>query len=254
MNTVQIRRMRVSLSSPTSYAKDGVPGRGESVREPIPNDERGIRFEIQKMREYVRHFSGDPVVVKLARRITELCPSKDRLCEMEAIFQWVKNHMRYVSDPENKELLSTPVLHISDIMTPPAVIKEILGENLINQMMGFGAGHSLIGDDRRKKILMCQGCFLHDRLSGPYHRTSGDCDEGAVFLASLLAAVGIVPRFRFGGQESSSASDGCAYHHVWVQAQDDTGNWVDMDVTEEQSKLGWYFDGFGCTGIASIPF
>lgn len=252
MNIVQIRRISASVSE---RRPSGIPGPGEAIREPIPNDERGIRFEIQKMKEYVKHFSGDPVVAKLARRIAELCPGKDKACEMQALFQWTKNHMRYVSDPEGKELLTTPVLNISDIMTPPAVIKEILGEDLIRQMMGFGIGHSLLEAGRPgKKVLMCKGCFVHDRLSGPYHRTSGDCDEGATFLGSMLASIGITPRFRFGGHESSTAIDGCNYHHVWVQGQDETGNWIDMDVTEERSKLGWYFEGFGCTGIASIPF
>lgn len=53
-------------------------------------------------------------------------------------------------------------------------------------------------------------------------KISGDCDELSTLLASLLTAIGIVPRFRFGGNKQQGV------HHVWVQANID-GKWLDMD-------------------------
>lgn len=229
------------------------PSRGETIIRPMSDTSEGIRrLQVPKMVQYVREFTGDPDITQLARRIAQLCEAKDKLCEMNALFLWTKNHMRYVNDPVGKETIATPKLHLAEILTPPEVVRAILGEELIQQMRGFGVGRSVMGDGLRTNVLAYKACF-RDELSGVHHgATSGDCDEGCTFLATLIASVGIVPRFRFGGQEDAGAPDGCNYHHVWVQAQDDTGNWVDLDVTEKKSKLGWFHDGFGCKGITTI--
>lgn len=230
------------------------PGRGETIVRPMSDTAEGIRrLQVPKMVQYVREFTGDPDVTQLGRRIAQLCEAKDKLCEMNALFLWTKNHMRYIADPIGKELIATPKLHLAEIMTPPSVVQAILGDTLIRQMRGFGVGRSVMGEDLQTNVLVGKACFVGEELSGPkLSRTSGDCDEGSTFLATLLASVGIVSRFRFGGQEDDSASDGCNYHHVWVQGQDDTGKWIDLDVTEKKSKLGWFHDGFSCTGVASI--
>lgn len=229
------------------------PRRGQTIVRPMSDTSEGIRrLQVPKMVQYVREFTGDRDVTQLARRIAQLCGAKDKLCEMNAIFLWTKNHMRYVNDPVGKEVIATPVLQLAEIMTPPEVVRSILGDTLLQQMRGFGVGSSVLGEGGLTNTIVCKGCFA-DELSGPRHgKTSGDCDEGSTFLATLLASIGIVPRFRFGGQEDSEASDGCNYHHVWVQGLDDSGTWVDMDVTERRSKLGWFHEGFGCTGIATI--
>jgi hypothetical protein len=248
MNIIVRRRM-----SQADAMAEQPPGRGEAIMRPMPAGADGIRkLEVPKMVQYVQKFCNTPDVVTLAQRVVQLCEAKDKLCEMNALFNWTKNHFRYVNDPVDNETIKTAPRMIGEILTPPEVIAAILGPDLIRQMKGFGLGSSVISDDPRKSIILCRGCFS-DRLSGPAHsKTSGDCDDGATFLATLLAAIGITPRFRFGGQEDSKMDDGCNYHHVWVQAQDDKGDWIDMDVTEKRSKLGWFFEGFSCTGIAPI--
>jgi hypothetical protein len=229
------------------------PGRGEAILRDMPAGADGIRkLEVPKMVQYVQTYCNTENVVTLAQRIVQLCEAKDKLCEINTLFNWVKNHFRYVNDPVDNETIKTAPRMIGEILTPPDVIAAILGPELIQQMKGFGLGASVISNDPRKSIILCRGCF-NDRLSGPQHsKTSGDCDDGATFLATMLAAIGITPRFRFGGQEDGSMSDGCNYHHVWVQAQGDRGEWIDLDVTEKQSKLGWWYEGFGCTGVAPI--
>lgn len=64
-------------------------------------------------------------------------------------------------------------------------------------------------------------------------RTSGDCDELATLEAALLAAAGIRPRFRFGGE-------GEEIYHVWVQAQFGEA-WVDLEPSG-YLEAGLHFD------------
>jgi hypothetical protein len=200
------------------------------------------------MIQYVREFRAHPDVVKLARRIVQLCGAKDHLCEMKAIFLWSKGHFRYVNDPVSGEVIATPASQIAEIETPADVIHTILGPDLIRQMQGFGIGAVALTPPNR---IECRGCF-REALSGPEFvgKTSGDCDEGATFLATMLSAIGIVPRFQFGGFMEPSGK-ACNWHHVWVAGQSDAGEWVDMDVTEEKSTLGWAHP-FECRGHADI--
>lgn len=251
MNVLDLRGRKPSRRA-RPYPEHGTtqnrpPGQGEGFRTPIHDDERGIRFEIEKMVEYVKHYSGHPLVIRTARRIAELCEAKDKVCEMAALFAWTKEHYRYVNDPVDKEAIQTPVSMIRDITTPSEVLEAILGPELIERMNGFGVGHSMMGYQTGR--VLAAACFEHG-VDGLHPRASEDCDSGAVFIASLLASIGITPRFRFGGQKRGNA---CNYHHVWTQAYDShSGKWVDMDVTESKSKLGWFFEGFGCTGHTTI--
>lgn len=222
---------------------------GESISTPIPDDARGIEFEIGRMQHYVREFQGHPLVVKTARRIVELCNAKDKTCEMETLFQWTKDHYRYVNDPINQEVIQTPVSQLREIMTPPDLIKELVGEKLIGRLFGFGVAHSLVDPNSEgKKKFMAASCFMGD-LSNMKAKTSGDCDEGSTFLATMLAAIGIKPRFRFGGSMRGGEPE---YYHVWIQGQNEMGEWIDMDVTEQKSTLGWFHEGFTAFGVTPI--
>lgn len=67
-----------------------------------------------------------------------------------------------------------------------------------------------------------------------------NCEEASTFLAGMLGAIGILPRFRFGGA-------GKSLYHVWVQGFappdasmgiDGDGRWIDMDITEKSYELG----------------
>jgi transglutaminase-like putative cysteine protease len=148
-----------------------IPRRNGFLRQRINEGMAGIWHEVGRMGEYVRHYSGHPEVVDFARTLVLGCEPRDLKCEISTIHQFVVEHARFIQDPTNKEVISTPVKMLDDI------------EN--------------------------KG------------RTTGDCDELSTFEASLLAAAGIRPRFRFGGE-------GSEIYHVWVQAQ--FGNvWVDLE-------------------------
>lgn len=171
MNVIHRRR-----GHPSDALREAPPGRGETLVRPMSDTAEGIRrLQVPKMVQYVRHYTGDPDVTQLARRITQLCEAKDKLCEMNVLFQWTKNHMRYVNDPVGKEMIATPKLHLAEILTPPEVVRAILGEELIQQMRGFGVGRSVMGDGFRTNVLAYKACF-RDELSGVHHgATSGDC-------------------------------------------------------------------------------
>jgi hypothetical protein len=245
MSVIHFRRMG-RLPSADSYPS---PGRGQSWKQDIPDDERGIKFEIDRMVKYVKDFRADPVVVKTARRVVQLCAAKDKHCEMAALFTWTKGHFRYVNDPVNAEAIQTPPAQIAEILTPPDVIRAVLGEDLIQQMQGFGIGGAVLAAPNQ---VLARGCF-RDSIAGPmWHKTSGDCDEGATFLATMLAAIGISSRFQFGG---SLDADGRTpnWHHVWTGGYDESsGKWIDMDITEERSNLGWRYPNFNAYGHVPI--
>jgi hypothetical protein len=231
---------------------DPVPVTGETIRRPIARDESGIRFEIGKMVQYAEHFMGDPVVIKTARTVTQLCPAKNKSCEMAALYTWTKHNFRYINDPDDREVISTPRAQIADITTPPSVIRAILGDRLIDQMMHYGGGRAHDVVDRLEGQIQANGCFRAS-LTGPggvHPRTSGDCDEGATFLATMLLAAAIPARYRFGGSENPDSTPN--WHHVWVQGQNEMGDWIDMDITEPEKKLGWFFPAFRAYGHVPI--
>lgn len=91
-------------------------GQGQVVRRAIPDDERGITFEISRMVTYVRHYNSEPGIVQLARAIVEKCPPKDQSCESRAIFEWLLSRTRFVLDPTRKEVIATPVKMLRDIL------------------------------------------------------------------------------------------------------------------------------------------
>jgi hypothetical protein len=231
----------------------GTPRTGESVLSPMADGQAGINFEVDKMSAYVREFRNDPLVVKTARRLVELCDAKDKTCEMNVMYTWVKNHFRYVNDTVDEEVIQTPASHLREIQTPPDVLRQLLGDNLISQLFGFGVSESLANPKHPgKNNFVCGACFVPTGLGSTkalhHGKTSADCDEGATFLATMLEAIGIPARFRFGAFTGCGEAEP-AYQHVWVQGQNENGDWLDMDVTENDKSFLWFYDQFRCYGV-----
>ena len=209
---------------PLGVAVDAAaPRPGEILRTRVPDTMRGIRFEMGRMVQMVRDAVGDPVVVDAARMVLLASRPKNRVSELGAIFGWTKAHFHYVSDPIGKEYLQSASRMVRQTQVPRQVLAKILGPVYAKARNGVA---DLSGAQMR----------------GPLPKAMGDCDEGSVLVAAMAGAVGILPRFRFGGA-------GGSLHHVWVQAfvppGDDLdvgpeGQWVDMDVTESSYGLGQY--------------
>lgn len=68
----------------------------------------GVRETLALMRSIVRKAKGDPAVVATARSLTRMVPQKNWRGEVEALFRFVRDRIRYVMDPNDVEYLSTP--------------------------------------------------------------------------------------------------------------------------------------------------
>lgn len=197
------------------------PKNGQVLRTPVPDTMKGIRFEMSRMVRHVQEGIGDPVVVDAARMVLLASKPKNKISELGAIFEWTKAHFHYMNDPINKEVLQTPQRMVKQTQVPREVLAMILAP--------------LYGRQSNGKVRMASS-----EMDGPLPQATGDCDEGSVLVASMLGAVGILPRFRFGGEKDS-------LYHVWAQAYvppnpdygvGGDGAWVDMDVTEPSYRLG----------------
>lgn len=57
----------------------------------------------------VNAYKTAPAIVVLSRQIIQHVPQKDTVLEAKALFEWVRDHIRYVSDVRNVETLATPI-------------------------------------------------------------------------------------------------------------------------------------------------
>lgn len=80
-----------------------------------------------------------------------------------------------------------------------------------------------VRDPYRKEALQTPRRMLSE--IGEHGIVSGDCDEMATLLATMLAAIGHRVRFRFGAQDFG-------WQHVWVQ-DEIAGRLVDLDLAEK---------------------
>lgn len=74
----------------------------------IPSGPPGVRVTLKVMAQLVRTGKTDVAVRDLAQQIVQSLPSKDYLGEVETIWQWVRNNIRYVRDVQGVETVATP--------------------------------------------------------------------------------------------------------------------------------------------------
>jgi hypothetical protein len=227
----------------------GAPiGEGQARRVGISDDMAGIQFEVGRMVDYVRYFSRDPLVVRTVELLAHACKAKDKRCLAQSIFEWVKANVLFLNDPVDAEKIKSAQRQIKELSTPKEILawilRPILGKNIPGSVL-----------DRPLNPVVIRSPFKNvdgDLAWVPDPKIVGDCDEGSTLLATLLASAALVPRFRFGGLWADEGGKKiCAWHHVWVQVKLPDG-WIDLDVTEEQSKFGWYFPGFRCLESQAI--
>lgn len=68
----------------------------------------GIRQTLRAMRQLVRAYRTDPQLRQAATTLVTLVPQRDHLGEVQTIFEWVRDHVRYVRDVHEVETLMTP--------------------------------------------------------------------------------------------------------------------------------------------------
>lgn len=229
-----VRKMSKSaLTSPP-------PEAGEVIRTALPDTFDGIRFEIGKMVNYVKHAARDPFMVAHSNAIVNgyarraqmggvsLAGVDPRGLAIEAIEGWCREHYAYVNDPPNIEVIQTPKRMVKQTLIPEEVTRDIMEPIL-------GAMSEAIGPKIREY-----------EFPG---MTSGDCDEGSTLMNAQCAAwrpesdemsaakgapsSNIRPvRFRFGG-------NGGTLHHVWARPYLGEDG-IDCDLTEPGYTLGDY--------------
>ncbi len=119
------RRRRIGSSS---LPKRQPPIGDRVVRsQPLSDTLEGIKFEVEKLRGYVKYYSQhDDLVVKTVEQIAHACQSKDKNCLAETLFNWVKSRFIFVNDPYGGEKIKTTNRQLRDLETPRDVLAVIL--------------------------------------------------------------------------------------------------------------------------------
>lgn len=79
-------------------------------RAPMPSGRAGIVFTIGAMRRLVMQSKTDPAIIQAAISVIYLQPEKDSYSEARALFEYVRDHVRYVRDVHGFETLADPRL------------------------------------------------------------------------------------------------------------------------------------------------
>lgn len=74
----------------------------------IPNGNDGAFATVSAMRGMVRRYKSHPAIRNAALSITFTTPERDQLAEVDALFSFVRDHIRYVRDVRGIETLATP--------------------------------------------------------------------------------------------------------------------------------------------------
>lgn len=72
----------------------------------MPDGELGTRETLKLMRDLVRSSKRDPQIRDIASDIIRECPPKNWRCEIETLWQWVANNVRYTMDTNDVEVVS----------------------------------------------------------------------------------------------------------------------------------------------------
>lgn len=85
------------------------------VVESIPDGRAGLMAKVQRIRRLVEDAKRDPMVRQRAAAIVRDVPQRDQVGEVRAVWQWVRDHVRYLRDPDGVELFTTPRRLLEDV-------------------------------------------------------------------------------------------------------------------------------------------
>ena len=80
----------------------------------IPEGVAGTRATLAQMASWVRLYRVEPQIRAFAEQIIANVPSKDEYAEINAIFEWVRDNVRYTQDVRDVEMLKSPDALISE--------------------------------------------------------------------------------------------------------------------------------------------
>lgn len=113
----------------------------------LPEGVNGIRSTLAIMVKIARQWRRDPGIITLARSIVQPLPGKDFRGEVERLFCWVKQNIRYVQDVRDVETLATPKATLDmragdcdEMVTLLATLLEAIGHPTRYVALGFDHG------------------------------------------------------------------------------------------------------------------
>jgi hypothetical protein len=77
-------------------------------RAPLSQGDAGVAQTVQVMRQLIDQDLANPDFVNFAKTLVANVPAHDEWAEVEAIYNWVHNNIRFVKDPYTKETLYPP--------------------------------------------------------------------------------------------------------------------------------------------------
>lgn len=114
----------------------------------IPGGVDGVRATLKLMCRLTREARQDPAIKTLADTIVAPLPSGDFRAQRDALFFWVKRHIKYVRDIRDVETLSTPerTLRVGtgdcdDMAVLLASLFEAVGNRTRFKALGFKGGN-----------------------------------------------------------------------------------------------------------------
>lgn len=119
--------------------------------ERIPSGREGIKVTLQRMSRLVRIFKKDPGVREVAAALVRSLPQYDRVGEVKALQEFVRDCIRYTNDITRVETVQTPKATLQlgigdcdDKSTLLAALLESIGRPTRFAAVGFteGGGHS----------------------------------------------------------------------------------------------------------------
>jgi transglutaminase-like putative cysteine protease len=102
--------------------------RGQMV--PLPEGDAGIFKSLRQMRKFVTQGRCDPRIIESARNIVFMCAAKDTLAEINTLFCFVRDRVRYVSDVLDTETIS-PAWYTLHVRSGDCDDKSILLASLL---------------------------------------------------------------------------------------------------------------------------
>jgi len=100
------------------------------------------------MRQFVEQYKTHPVIFRLSRELTAHLPQKDFTNEIKALYNYVRDSIRYVRDINGVETIQTPVKTLEfgtgdcdDKATLLAALLESIGAETRFNAMGFRKNH-----------------------------------------------------------------------------------------------------------------
>jgi transglutaminase-like putative cysteine protease len=118
----------------------------EGVLSPLSSGKAGIHETLRAMRRLVREARSNLIVRQTAARVVYLSPEKNEHHEVEAIFYFVRDNIRYTKDIVDVETLATPEKTLAlgygdcdDQTTLLAALYESVGYPTRFVVAGYGA-------------------------------------------------------------------------------------------------------------------